>query len=88
MIEDLQETLQREGSVTLSLRVRPNAPESRLRGKMEDGSIKVDVAAPAEEGKANAALVKFLAGKFDVHASQVEVLAGGGNRRKLVRITR
>ncbi|MEK7218852.1 MAG: DUF167 domain-containing protein [Patescibacteria group bacterium] len=88
MIEDLQETLQREGSVTLSLRVRPNAPESRLRGKMDDGSIKVDVAAPAEEGKANAELVKFLAEKFVVPISHVEMLAGGGNRRKLVRVIR
>jgi hypothetical protein len=55
---------------------------------MDDGSVKIDVAAPAEEGKANAALRKFLAREFSVPISNVEIVAGGGGRRKVVRIQR
>lgn len=80
--------LQREGFVTLSIRARPNAPRTMIKNVMDDGSVKIDLAAPAEEGKANEELVCFLAEEFDVHSSQIELLSGGGNRRKLVRITR
>lgn len=87
MIADLLQILASQGTVTLSLRVRPNAPRTKVKDVMDDGSVKIDLAAPAEEGKANKELVRFLAEEFGVHVSQVELLSGGGNRRKLVRIT-
>jgi len=84
----LRRTLATEGSVTFSVRARPHAPRTAVKDVMDDGSVKIAVAAPAEEGKANEELVRFLAEEFGVHSSQVEILSGGGNRRKMVRITK
>ncbi|MFA6523303.1 MAG: DUF167 domain-containing protein [Candidatus Peribacteraceae bacterium] len=87
-LEDLHRSLASEGSVSFSVRARPGASRSRVVSVMDDGSVKIDVAAPAEEGKANAALRKFLAREFSVPISNVEIVAGGGGRRKVVRIQR
>ena len=57
-----------------------------MRETMVDGSIKIDLAAPAEDGKANTALVKFLAEEFSVPLSCVEILSGHAGRRKVIRI--
>jgi len=88
MIEALKQSLAKDGVVSFSIRARPNASRTKVTAVMEDGSVKIDVKAPAEKGKANAALRKFLAAEFGVSVSQVEVVAGGSGRRKVVRITR
>ncbi len=87
MLTELQQTLAREGKVSFSLRVRPNARQTQIVSVMEDDSVKIALAAPAEEGKANAELIRFLSEQFGVHASHVEILAGGSGRRKVVRIS-
>lgn len=56
-------------------------------GQLSDGSLKVQIAAPAQEGRGNAALLKFLAQEFHVPVSAVNILAGKTGRQKLVRIT-
>lgn len=48
--------------------------------------IKVKLKASPVKGKANAELIEFLAEKFDVPKSQVEILKGLTSREKLVRI--
>ena len=86
MIEHLKERLVQEGRVDLSVRVRPHAAASRVTGVLEDGSVKVAIAAPAEEGRGNEALIRLLAQEFSVDRSHVTILAGHTGRRKLVRI--
>lgn len=88
MLDALRETLLRDGTVSFSVRARPGASASRITSVLDDGSVKIDVAAPAEEGKANAALVRFLAEAFAVATKDVSILAGGGGRKKIVRISR
>jgi uncharacterized protein YggU (UPF0235/DUF167 family) len=51
-----------------------------------DGRLRLKLAAPAHEGKANAELVRFLAGVLEVPKSAVTLAAGAGARRKLVRV--
>ena len=51
-----------------------------------DGRLRVRVAAPAVDGKANAELVRFLAEAFGVARANVTLLRGDTGRRKLVRI--
>ncbi len=53
---------------------------------MADGRLRVRLAAPAHEGKANAELVRFLAAQLRVPRSAVSLVAGAGGRRKLVRV--
>ena len=55
---------------------------------ISDGTVKMDIAVAPSKGKANAELVKFLAGEFGVGKDKVKILSGHGERVKLVRVTR
>jgi uncharacterized protein len=63
----------------------PGARRSEITG-VADGRLRVRLAAPAHEGKANAELVRFLAASLQVPRSAVSLVAGAGARRKLVRV--
>ena len=86
--DELRRRLAREGAVTLAIRVRPNAPRTAWKATLADGSLKVDVAAPPEEGRANAALAAWIADAVGVPHANVRIVAGAGARRKLVRVGR
>jgi uncharacterized protein (TIGR00251 family) len=73
------------GAVSFEVKVVPRAGKSEIVGPEGDG-IKIRLQAPPVEGKANAALVKFLAETFAVPRSQVEILTGHTGRKKVVRI--
>ena len=69
----------------LRVRAVPNAKRSevvRLHGE----AIKIKIQAPAQEGRANAALLEFLAEKLGVPVRQVTLLAGEKSRDKIVAI--
>ncbi|GAA5784811.1 hypothetical protein YWS52_11310 [Chitiniphilus shinanonensis] len=51
-----------------------------------DGALKLRLAAPPVDGKANAALLDFLAQAFAVPRRQVELKSGASSRRKVIRI--
>jgi hypothetical protein len=68
----------------LTVKVTPKAKANKLAGVMDDGTLKVQVTAPPEAGKANAALVALLAKTFGLSADQVEIIAGHSAERKLV----
>ncbi len=87
MIDPVLQRLQQEGRIDLLVRVRPHAAQSRLVAVLDDGSLKIDIAAPAEDGRGNTALAKFLGETFHVSASSVKILSGKTARLKLVRIT-
>ncbi len=77
---------QRDGDdLLLSLHVQPGSRRSELAG-MHGDALKVRVAAPASEGRANRALVSFLAEQFGVPRSRVVLEHGHGGRRKRVRV--
>jgi uncharacterized protein len=73
----------KNGTVLLHLHVQPKASKSRIMG-FHDGCLKLAVAAPPVEGKANKAVVKFLAQLFGLPARDVVVKAGAQSRRKQV----
>jgi hypothetical protein len=54
---------------------------------MHGEALKVKVQAPATEGKANEALLEFLADRLGVPVRQLEILSGAKSRDKLVEIT-
>jgi uncharacterized protein (TIGR00251 family) len=70
----------------LNVKVVPGASRDRVVGRYGDG-IKVQVAAPPEQGKANAAVARLLADFFAVHPSQVGLIRGAANPRKQFRIS-
>lgn len=63
--------------------MQPKASRSRLVG-LHDGCLKLAVAAPPVDGKANKQVVKYLAGILDVPVREVTVKSGLQSRRKLV----
>jgi len=70
----------------LDLHVQPGAASSALAG-MHGTALKVRIAAPPRDGRANRALTKLLATAFGVPKSRVQVERGAGGRSKRVRIT-
>ncbi|HEY0863058.1 MAG TPA: DUF167 domain-containing protein [Lacunisphaera sp.] len=70
---------------TLELKTIPNAPRDEIAGWLGD-TLKVKVHAPALEGRANDALLEFLADKLGVHRRDVTLVRGDKSRHKVVRI--
>jgi uncharacterized protein (TIGR00251 family) len=75
-----------EGGVTFAVRVVPRASRNEIAGVHGD-ALKVRVTAPPVEGRANKALIAFLAKRLGVRKSQVEIVAGATSRRKMIRVT-
>ena len=71
---------------TLTLHIQPSAKRSELAGLHGD-ALKIRLAAPPIDGRANDALLRFIAGLFDVPLRNVELLQGAQSRRKTVYIT-
>jgi len=67
--------------VILPVRAQPGARKNAVVGE-QNGALKVAVTAPADQGKANKALVELLCEALDVKRSQVELLKGDKSRDK------
>jgi len=74
-----------DGSITLEIHVQPGAKKSEIAGVHGD-ALKIRVAAPPVEGKANAALIAFLAEVFGVAKRNVTIVRGETGRRKTLRV--
>jgi uncharacterized protein (TIGR00251 family) len=78
--------LRSQGSAcVLNVVVTPNAPRTRSDG-LHDGCLRVRLAAPPVDGKANAALQAWLAGELGLPRRDVQLLQGLTARRKQLRI--
>ena len=78
-----------DGSITLQIQAQPGAKSTAVVGVYGEGSqarLKIALAAPPVDGKANAVLRAFLAEAFGVARSNVTLLHGESGRKKLVRI--
>ena len=80
-----------DDGVTLAVRVTPRAARTEIVGvrDMTDGrlALAIRVASPPSEGKANAALIDFLADTLGIARSAINLRAGTSARLKLVRIS-
>jgi uncharacterized protein len=70
----------------LTVRVTPRARRTEVAGVLEDGTLRIRVTAPPVEGRANAALVEFLAEVLGTRKSRVEIVAGEKGLDKIVTI--
>jgi uncharacterized protein (TIGR00251 family) len=73
------------------LHVIPKASRNEIVGWVDtaDGgkALKIKVTATPEDGKANAAILKFLAKEWGISPSQLEITAGHTGRHKRLKIT-
>jgi len=74
-----------EGGIEITIKAVPGASRDRLAGVLGD-ALKIQVAAPPEKGKANAALAGLIASALGVSIKAVEVVRGHGAPRKTVRV--
>ena len=80
-----ESTASTDRSCTLELKTIPNAPRTAVAGWLGD-ALKVKVHAPALEGRANDALLEFLADRLGLHRRAVTLLRGDKSRHKVVRL--
>lgn len=72
-------------NVILSLHVQPGAKKTEVVGLHGD-ALKIRLSAPPVDGKANEALVAFIAKKVGAGRTAVELVSGQTSRTKRVRI--
>ena len=72
--------------LTLTLHTQPGARKNGVAGLHGD-ALKVRIAAPAVDNKANAALVEFLSEILNVPRSTVSIRQGASSRRKVVEVS-
>jgi uncharacterized protein (TIGR00251 family) len=73
-----------EGGVYIRLRVSTGAKSTAVKGLYGEGAIRLSIAAPPVEGKANAEVERYLARLFRLSRSEVTVIKGASSRDKLV----
>ncbi|MBP2677704.1 MAG: hypothetical protein H6R41_745 [Deltaproteobacteria bacterium] len=72
-------------SATVSVRVVPRSSKEGVAG-CEGGVVRIRLNAPPVEGKANEALVRFLAKAVGVPKGSITLVAGERGRSKIVRV--
>ena len=70
----------------LTVRVQPGARRDEIAG-LYGNALKIKVAAPAVDNKANEALVEFLGETLGVPRSAIAIRHGATGRRKVLEIT-
>jgi len=81
---EIEENVARN-SISFQVRVQPRASKDEVAGEM-GGALKVRLRAPAMEGRANEALVEFLAELLKTSRSAVSILSGERSRVKRIEI--
>jgi uncharacterized protein len=70
----------------LAVRVTPRASRNEIVEMLDDGTIKVRLAAPPVDNEANKALIEFLADILGVPKSRLDIVAGVTGRDKLIAV--
>ena len=73
------------GGVRLALQISANAKQTAVAG-VQDGALKLRLQGQPIDGKANAALIAYLARQLDVARSAITITHGLSNKRKLIAI--
>jgi uncharacterized protein (TIGR00251 family) len=82
---ELIEVNEKNGTVTFKIRAQPRASKTEMIGEYA-GALKLRIAAPPVDGKANEEVIKFFSKLFDVPNRNVEIVSGDSARDKIIRI--
>jgi uncharacterized protein (TIGR00251 family) len=74
-----------EARITLTLHIQPGAKKTEVAGLYGD-ALKIRLAAPPVDGKANAALIGFIASRLGLAKSAVSLKSGQTSRRKVLEV--
>ena len=73
------------GNLILTLYIQPGAKSSEVIGLHGD-ALKIKLASPPIDGKANKALLQFIAAQFDIPLRQIKLIHGEKSRHKTVEL--
>lgn len=73
-------------SVSLTLHIQPGAKKTEVAGLHGD-ALKIRLAAPPVDGKANSALIAFVAERLGVPKSAVRLVSGDTSRHKILEVS-
>lgn len=71
--------------ISLAVHIQPGAKSSAIAG-LHDSALKIRIAAPAVDNKANAALVNFLGEALELRSASMRIRHGHTGRRKVIEI--
>ena len=71
---------------TVSVRVHPGARRNAVSG-IHDGAVKISLTTPPVDGRANEALIAFVAELLGLPRGRVSLVAGMTSRAKVLRVT-
>lgn len=77
--------VEKDGAVSFKVRVQPRASKTEISGE-HDEALKLRIAAPPVDGKANQECRRFLAKTLGISASSVEIVSGESSRDKVIRV--
>jgi uncharacterized protein (TIGR00251 family) len=75
-----------DGCITLNLHVQPGAKTTGCAGLHGD-ALKIRLAAPPVDGRANAALLRFVADVLKLPPAAIVLKSGRASRRKVVEVS-
>ena len=71
--------------VSFSVKVQPRARRNAITGTLGD-ALKLALTAPPVEGRANQAVIEFLAETLEIPRASVTITSGETSRNKVVRV--
>lgn len=86
MLEIEKEKFKKEGELYLRIKVFPGFPKNKIREISQDGTVKIEICAQPEKGKANNELIKFLSKEFEISKNNIKIISGKAERIKLVKL--
>ena len=73
-------------NLLLRIHVRPNAKNNAIREINSNNELRIDIAADAQDGKANHELIDYIKTILKISSNQLEILHGHKQRDKVLRI--
>lgn len=86
MIEALRTKLKKHRILRLNIKISARSSQNAFAGKMDDGTIKIKIAAVADKEKANKELIKFLSESLDVPKKNISIISGQHSPKKIIEI--
>lgn len=74
-----------DGCITLTLHIQPGAKKTEFAGRHGD-ALKIRLTAPPVDGKANEALIRFIADTLGLAKSAIHLKSGQTSRRKVLEV--
>ncbi len=70
----------------LTVHIKPNAKKDQVKAWLDSGTVKIDIAAPEVDNKANRALIEFLSKNLGAAKSLITIKRGHSSRVKHIEL--